>query len=193
MLWISDISICIFRDSSLDSFVHCGAFQSLLWNLALASQSLISKLLLLLVCILAWNHHLSLWCLSTVLMLLLTAHIKVLVPRTCIVWTLIWRRLVRLGIRFTNVVLLTEVFDLGQDTKSTLGRNETWYDFLSNILCTCSKKIFKLDWTELLDDSALLAYTLMETFFKLIQLSFFFVKILDESSSSLLHLMESTF
>jgi len=184
------ISISIFRDSSLDSFVHCGAFQSLLWrSLSLASQSLINKLLLHLSLVLAWSNHLSLWCLSTVLMLL-SIHIKISVPRTSVVWTLIWRLI---ALRFTNVVLLAEVFYLGKDTKSTLGRNETWNDFLCNILGTGSEQIFKLDWTEFLDNSAFLANTLMESLFKFIQFSFFLVKVLDESSSSLLHLVESSF
>ena len=59
-------------------------------------------------------------------------------------------------LRSSNIVLLTELLDLSQDTETTLWWDQTADDLLSYILGTSPQQIFELDAREFLDDSALL-------------------------------------
>jgi len=59
---------------------------------------------------------------------------------------------------------------------------------LRNIFRAGSKKILKLDTGKLFNDLGFLLDALLETFFKLFKFAFFFVKILDQSSTPFLHL-----
>jgi len=63
---------------------------------------------------------------------------------------------------------------------------------LGDILGACAEQVFKLDIAEFLNDREFLLDALSESFFKILQLSFFLVHVLDEASSSLLHLVEAT-
>ena len=183
------ILLVLAREAPLHALIHRRTFQPLLWHLSLVIQSLIYQLLMHLVCLVwSWSTNHSPPCWSTWVVLLL-AHIK-------IVWSislgLIAIRRICCIVSWSHIVLLAEAFDLSQYTKTTLRRNETWYNLLCHVLRRSSEQVFELDGTKLLDDCALLTNTLVESFLKLVQLSFFFVKILYKSSSSLLHFTQST-
>lgn len=93
----------------------------------------------------------------------------------------------------SNVVGLAVLLDLGQNTKTSLRRDQARNDFLSDVLGGRPEEVLELNGAELLDDGALLADALVEAFFELIELAFLLVEVLDESPSSLLHLVESAF
>jgi hypothetical protein len=64
---------------------------------------------------------------------------------------------------------------------------------LSHILRGGPEQIFKLNRAKLLDNGALFADALMESFFKLIKFALFLVEVLNEPPSPLLHLMQPPF
>ena len=167
ILCICQISV-ISRESSLNSFVHCGALDSLFRYLALT------------VLLIALNHHISGWSVPTVLIL----HIEVIIPWASVIGWIVLR------VWPIYVAVLIVVFHLRKYAKPSLWGNETWYDFLCNILSTCPQQIFKLYGAELLDDGALLAYTLVESFFEFIQLPFLLIQILYKPPPSLLHFVK---
>jgi hypothetical protein len=82
---------------------------------------------------------------------------------------------------------------LSKHSKTSLGWNQTAYNFLCDILGGGSKQVLQLDGAELLNDSALLADALMEALFKLIELAFFFVQVLYQPPSTFLHFVKSSF
>jgi hypothetical protein len=98
------------------------------------------------------------------------------------------------GLRhLADVIGLAVLFNLGEDTKASLGWDEAGNDFLGNVLGGCPEQVFELDGAELLDDGALLAYALVEAFLKLVQLSLLLVKVLYQTPSPLLHLVQAAF
>lgn len=172
--------------ASLNAFVHGRAFEALLWHLPLVVQSLVRELLLSLVrLILCWTTYVA--CLKSArAALLLRPHVEVALSAPgCLVAMAIRR--VNCVIRWPHVVLLAEAFHLCKDSEAALRRNETRNDLLCDVLCRSSKQVFELDRAELLDDRALLADALLKALFELVELSFFFVEVLDEPPPSLRH------
>jgi len=185
----SIVLLMLTRKTPLHTLIHRCTFQSLFWHLSLVVQSLVRQLLLHLVCLVLplSAHHVSPWWSACVI--LLRPHIKIVCSVSL---GLIVSRRISSIVRWPHIVLLAEAFDLCQDAKATLRRNEAWYYFLCHILCRCSQQVLELDGTELLNYCALFANTLVETLLELVQLSFFFVKVLYESSPSFLHFVQST-
>lgn len=90
-----------------------------------------------------------------------------------------------------GTVLLAEVLDLGEDAKATLWRNKTGHDLLGNIFGRRTKQVLQLDGTELLDDGALFTDALVEALLELVQFALLFIEVLDQSSSSFLHFVQT--
>lgn len=62
---------------------------------------------------------------------------------------------------------------------------------MSNVFRRSAKQVFKLNRTELFDDSGLLRDALLEPFFELMKFSFLFIQVFDQTASSLLHFVET--
>ena len=117
-------------------------------------------------------------------------------------WRVLWSdclvmvataRALRLAVRVCgDVVGLTVFFDLCEHAKASLRRDEARHNLLSDVLGGGPEQILQLNRAKLLDDGALFADALVETFLKFIQFTLFLIKVLDESPSSLLHFVEST-
>jgi len=155
-------------ETTLNPFVHGGTLQSLLGHLTLVVRTLIGHILLLAV---TGIWHVATWGTAGAILLPLeivvaTGRMGVLTGRriTCS------SRLPRL-----NVVLRAEVLHLSQDTEATLWRDQAWDNFLSNVFGGSSQEILQLNRAELLDYCALLAYALMESLLKFIELSLLLV------------------
>ena len=104
-------------------------------------------------------------------------------------WGIVHVKLVRARLLSMQVFTLLHICKHAQTTNWW---NQTWNDFLCHIFSGGSKQVFKLDRAELLDDSWLFGDTVLESRFKLIQLTFLFVEILYQASPSLLHLIETS-
>ena len=91
------------------------------------------------------------------------------------------------------IVHLTVLFDLCQNTESSLWRNQARYDFLCHILSRRPQKVFELDGTEFLYDGRLLVDGLVEALFEFIKFALLLIEVLDKSSPPLLHLVQSAF
>lgn len=90
-----------------------------------------------------------------------------------------------------NTILLAELLDLGEHSKATLRRNKTRDDFLRHVLGGGAEQVFELDGAELFDDGALLADALVEALLELVKFTFLLVEVLDEATTSLLHLVQA--
>lgn len=63
---------------------------------------------------------------------------------------------------------------------------------MCNVLGGGAQQVFELDRAELFDDGALLADALVEAFLELVKFTLLLVKVLDEATASLLHLVKAT-
>ena len=84
------------------------------------------------------------------------------------------------------------LLDVRKNTKTTLRRNQARDHFLSHIFGRRSQQVFKLNRRELLDNRGLLRNALLKALFKFVEFAFLLVEVLDETSSALLHFVEST-
>ena len=81
---------------------------------------------------------------------------------------------VAVGVR-RNIVCLAVLLNLSQNSEASLWGNKTGNNFLCYILGRSPKQILQLNRAELLDDGALLADALVESFFKLVQFALFLI------------------
>ena len=80
---------------------------------------------------------------------------------------------------------------VGQHSEPANRWDQAGHDLLSHVLGRGPQQVLKLDGAELLDDCGLLGDAVLEAGFKFIELALLLVKILDQSSASLLHLIQS--
>ena len=84
------------------------------------------------------------------------------------------------------------LLDVSKDTKASLRWDQTAHYFLCHIFGWGAQQVFQLDWAEFLNYRRLFLNRILEAWLKFVQLSLFLVEILDQSSTSLLHLIKST-
>jgi len=154
--------IHFFRDAALDPLVHRSALESLFWG-SLSAEGISGLLLGLVLRDVAGAHHVSrswgtskLWVLWSDCFVVVSAARRALILRIAVCT------------RRCDIVCLAVLLNLRQNTKASLWRNKTRNNFLRYILRRSPKQILQLNWAELLDDRALLADTLMESFFKFV-------------------------
>lgn len=97
--------------------------------------------------------------------------------------------------RITRIYLSWRQFGLlnvSENSQTPLRRYQTRHDLLCYILGRSAQEIFKLYRAELLNNGWLFGNGLLETRFKFMQFSLLFVEVLDQASTSLLHLIQTT-